>query len=352
MPFQEVGDAQGGLGTLIGLAGGYLASNPQRKAAKANADYERAEKSKADSRADQELALNVQAVAQNKTEWDAKQQQEQLREGTLANIAKQIPQPTSDPIKDPGSWQKYFLQVANQLRAFPADAKIATDAAATVGRALLYDTQGGLNQARVPLIGAQTAVAKATAKDIPTRHEDRVMSAQDRLAIAQTVAQTSLIRAQIASSAADRRAAEATARAQMAIAASLQREVIREDREDTRQDRGFKHADAMAAKKGKGALKPDAQMAGQVRTLRAEYSKKQAEFAKAGQPLDNDAFRVAAKKDGYSDPEIDQVIPRTPPPAAAHKPAAAAPAAPNPIGQFFGNLLQGLPHVGPATPRQ
>jgi hypothetical protein len=248
MPVTEL--SGGGLGSLVGMAAGYLAGNSQRKAAKAQQQFENQQKSDASRRADQELALNVRAAtsAQEKTELENKQQQ--LLEGTLTDLSKRIPQPTSDPDKNPGEWQAYYAKIAGGLQAaglLDAASK-ATAMGATFARAIQSGTQSQVNQATVPLRGAQTTQAQAQAKNIGTLHEDRQLSLADRLAIARTAAETSLTRAQIAASASDRRAADAMARSQNAIAAGLEREIMREGAEDRRQQATFGHQDASQAR--------------------------------------------------------------------------------------------------------
>jgi hypothetical protein len=345
MPFQQVEGSSNPLATTLGLVGGYLAANPARKAAQAKQEYERSEKSKEDARADQQLALNAQAGSRDQQTFDAAQAHERLREGAMANLSKQIPQPTSDPIKDPGAWQQYYARLAVGLyqAGFGDDAAKAQGAGATIGRAMQSVTQGDVNVATVPLRGAQTVQAKATAKDIGTRHQDRVMSDQDRIQIARDAAQASLVRAQIAASAADRRAAEATARAQMAIAAALARQANGENAEDRRQQRGFAHQDASQSRafkhqdaKAKAANIP-AQNAGSLET-----NVKFKALPGSVQSVILSEIKKGASIDGVrqdlQSSQLDDKIKAAALEALGAPAAAPAPAAPNPIMQWFQSL--------------
>lgn len=336
------------------MVGGYLAANPARKAAAAQQQYQRAEKTNEDRRAEQELALKVQEQSRLNTQSDEDRARNAARDGALANITKELPQPTTDPLKDPGTWQRYYLQLGQKLRAsaLPEDAAKAEAVVPMLGRALQSTTAAAVNTATVPLRGAQTNQANANAKDIGTRHEDRVLSLQDRLAIAQAAAQTSLIRAQIAASASDRRASEATARAQEAQANMLTREIMREHEEDARQNRGFQHADkVLSAKETAKKNSPAGTATAQIMALQKNpkwgsipsYTQTAiVKQLKEGASIEG--MRAQVKANTKLDPATKQatleLLGEPPPP-----PAPAATPGPNPIQQFFSQFHLPGAHV-------
>jgi hypothetical protein len=105
MPFEQVEGAANPIASLLGLAGGYLAGNPARKAAQAQQDYTRAEKSKEDQRADAELALQTQAATNLTAQQNQETPHDRYVAGVRQNMSKPLAQggigPAPDPMKSP-----------------------------------------------------------------------------------------------------------------------------------------------------------------------------------------------------------------------------------------------------------
>ena len=161
MPFQEVGDNAGALGSIIGLVGGYLAGNPRRKREQEQQQYERGRNTQADQRAAQEVANQTLEASHRSTDWQTAQDQEKRRQAFIASLVTTIgPAPSdADVKKDPNAASNYFARRAAALAASPdtqADAAQSSNIALALARGYQAETGGQKNVASAGLDEART----------------------------------------------------------------------------------------------------------------------------------------------------------------------------------------------------
>jgi hypothetical protein len=115
MPVTEL-ENQGGIGSILGLVGGYLAGNPARKAAKEQQDYTRKRQSAEDDRAQKQLASNIQEETDRHKGFEDQQSLAQRETAANATIHQTLgPEPKYDP-NNPGPYLAYATKAASYFR--------------------------------------------------------------------------------------------------------------------------------------------------------------------------------------------------------------------------------------------
>jgi hypothetical protein len=119
MPVQELQNQQGGLGTVIGLVGGYLAGNPARKAKQAQQEIENKRNATNDAREaarDQdyhnEVTANIAKTTADTADKTASTANTQLQNGAYTTASNLLSSPEKG--KDPVQWANSVWRRATQ----------------------------------------------------------------------------------------------------------------------------------------------------------------------------------------------------------------------------------------------
>jgi len=119
MPVQVLPDQQGGLGTVIGLVGGYLAGNPARKAKQAQQEIENKRNATNDAREaarDQdyhnEVTANIAKTTADTADKTASTANTQLQNGAYTTASNLLSSPEKG--KDPVQWANSVWRRATQ----------------------------------------------------------------------------------------------------------------------------------------------------------------------------------------------------------------------------------------------
>jgi hypothetical protein len=117
MPVTELQNQQGALGTILGLAGGYLAANPQRKAKQKEREQQQAQQGLENKRADQQAqdyhdrtVSEIAAQTATTKHEDANAGAEQFQRGAYAKAISLLASPQKGT--DPQAWANSVWQKA------------------------------------------------------------------------------------------------------------------------------------------------------------------------------------------------------------------------------------------------